>query len=221
MVNKLQQEFDAQDISSMDAPYRALFINSLGGFKSANLVGTKDPDSGSNVAIMSSAVHIGANPPLLAIVIRPDGGDRHTLKNILQYKCFTLNHISEDILFPSHQTSARYDDRVSEFDAVGLTEFWQDGFNAPFVAESSIRMGLEFRQHIPLDINGTHFVIGEIVNVSVPKAAIQTDGAVMISQANSVALSGLDTYYSAKLLGRMAYSKTDVAPDWLTKKISS
>jgi flavin reductase (DIM6/NTAB) family NADH-FMN oxidoreductase RutF len=219
MVNKLQQEFNAQDISSMDGPYRALFINSLGGFKSANLVGTKDQDSGSNVAIMSSAVHIGANPPLLAIVIRPDGGDRHTLKNILQYKCFTLNHISEEILFPSHQTSARYDDKVSEFDAVGLTELWQDGFKAPFVAESSIRMGLEFRQHIPLDINGTHFVIGEIVNVSVPKAAIQTDGAVMISQANSVALSGLDTYYSGKLLGRMAYSKTDIEPDWLTKEI--
>ena len=219
MVEKMQQEFDAKDISRMDSRFRALFINSLAGFKSANLVATKDQDSGSNLAIMSSAVHIGASPPLLAIVIRPDGGDRHTLNNILQYKCFTLNHISEEILFPSHQTSARYDDKVSEFDAVGLTEFWQDGFKAPFVAESSIRMGLEFRQHIPLDINGTHFVIGEIVNVSVPKAAIQTDGAVMISQANSVALSGLDTYYSGKLLGRMAYSKTDIEPDWLTKEI--
>ena len=215
MVEKMQQEFDAEDISSMDAPYRALFINSLGGFKSANLVGTKDQNSGSNVAIMSSAVHIGASPPLLAIVIRPDGGDRHTLKNILQYQCFTLNHISEEILFPAHQTAARYDDDVSEFDAVGLTPLWQDGFDAPFVAESSIRMGLEFRQHIPLDINGTHFVIGEIVNVSVPKVAIQADGAVMISQANSVALSGLDTYYSAQLLGRMAYPKTEIKPDWL------
>ena len=219
MVDDKQQQFDAQDIRNMDGPFRALFINSLGGFKSANLVGTKDQNSGSNVAVMSSAVHIGANPPLLAIVIRPDGGDRHTLKNILQYQCFSLNHISEEIIFPSHQTSARYADAVSEFEAVGLTEVWQDDFNAPFVAESAIRMGLEFRQHIPLDINGTHFVIGEIVNVSVPKAAIQTDGAVMISQADSVALSGLDAYYSTKLLGRMAYSKTDNDAAWLKDKV--
>jgi flavin reductase (DIM6/NTAB) family NADH-FMN oxidoreductase RutF len=215
VVGKIQQQFNAQDISSMDAPYRALFINSLGGFKSANLVGTKDQDSGSNVAIMSSAVHIGANPPLLAIVIRPDGGHRHTLKNILQYQCFTLNHINEEILFSAHQTAARYADDVSEFAAVGLTHLWQDGFDAPFVAESSIRMGLEFRQHIPLDINGTHFVIGEIVNVSVPKAAIQTDGAVMLEHANSVALAGLDAYHSTQLLGRMAYPKTALKPDWL------
>ena len=89
------------------------------------------------------------------------------------------------------------------------------------MAESAIRMGLEFRQHIPLDINGTHFVIGEIMNVSVPKAAIQADGAVMISQARSVALSGLDAYYSTQLLGRMAYSKTEKEPAWLKIKSSN
>ena len=53
------------NITALEKHERELFINSLSGFKSANLVGTSDATQNSNLAIVSSVVHLGANPPLL------------------------------------------------------------------------------------------------------------------------------------------------------------
>ena len=61
-------QFYSKDFDQMEKFYRAKFINSLSGVKSANLVGTVDKNGQENLSIVSSAVHIGANPPLMAIV---------------------------------------------------------------------------------------------------------------------------------------------------------
>ena len=70
-------------IAQMPSRKRAALVNSLSGFKSANLVGTVDQYGRSNLAIMSSVVHLGSHPPLLALVVRPGGEDRHTLSNLI------------------------------------------------------------------------------------------------------------------------------------------
>lgn len=57
---------------------RARFINSLSGFKSANLIATQDKQGKTNVAMFSSVVHLGASPALVGFVMRPDNNDRHT-----------------------------------------------------------------------------------------------------------------------------------------------
>ena len=44
---------------------RAHFINCLSGYKSANLLGTQDKTGQTNLAIVSSVVHLGANPALV------------------------------------------------------------------------------------------------------------------------------------------------------------
>ncbi|MCJ8275234.1 MAG: flavin reductase family protein, partial [Bdellovibrionales bacterium] len=46
-------------------------VNSLSGFKSANLVGTQSKDGQTNLAMFSSFFHLGANPPLMGFVLRP------------------------------------------------------------------------------------------------------------------------------------------------------
>jgi flavin reductase (DIM6/NTAB) family NADH-FMN oxidoreductase RutF len=86
-----------------------------------------------NTAIVSSVVHLGANPALIGYVSRPNTVERHTVENIKETKFYTINHIHESFIKQAHQTSARYGKDVSEFDAVGLSAEFIDNFHAPFV----------------------------------------------------------------------------------------
>lgn len=56
-----------KDVLAMPDRKRATLMNYLSGFKSANLVGTTDAQHRHNLAIFNSVVHIGANPPYLAL----------------------------------------------------------------------------------------------------------------------------------------------------------
>ena len=202
---KLSQD----NITALEKHKRVLFIISLSGFKSANLVGTADAKQNSNLAIVSSVAHLGANPPLLAMVMRPHSVPRGTLENILDTGVYTLNHVHTDIYHQAHQTSARYPENVSEFDEVGLTEQWEDNFNAPFVQESHIKIGMQFREKHTLDINDTEFVIGEIVSIEMPDEFVAEDGFVSLEKAGTVAVSSLDTYHSPQTLGSLSYAKPE------------
>lgn len=203
---------DDQHIAALDKRYRAALINAVTGFKPANLIGTADAQHQSNVAIMSSVVHLGSRPPLLGLVIRPDPVDRHTLDNILETGFYTINHVGEHFVEAAHQTAARYPREVSEFDATGLTAHWHDGFPAPFVGEATIRMGMRLREHQELAINGTHFIIGEIVLLEIPDDCVDAEGRLNLVRAGTVALSGLDTYHAASPLKVMAYARPENAP---------
>ena len=61
-----------EQLAKMDQRERAAFINSLGGFKSLVLIGTQSKNGQSNLAVFSSLFHLGANPPLFGIIVRPD-----------------------------------------------------------------------------------------------------------------------------------------------------
>lgn len=195
------------DLTNMEQRYRAMFINSLSGYKSANLIGTIDKEAKTNLAIMSSVFHLGAQPPLMGLIVRPDVAERHTLDNIRSTGVYTINHVNQNIYKQAHQTSARYPKTISEFDAVGLTTEFRDDFKAPFVKESMISMGLELREERLMEINGTHLIIGEIVEVSVPDNTVSDDGFVDLAKADTVAIGGLDGYFSAQLNERLAYAK--------------
>ena len=63
------------------------------------------------------------------MIIRPNSVNRHTLENIMETNCYTINHINKDIYKKAHQTSARYPKEISEFDAVGLTQEFHNKIN--------------------------------------------------------------------------------------------
>ena len=202
----------SSDIEDLERRRRAALINSITGFKPANLVGTVNAQGQSNLAIMSSLVHIGSHPPLLALIFRPDNAERHTLDNIRETRSYTINHVHSGIIDAAHQTAARYPGDVSEFAATGLKEHWHEAHPAPFVAEAIVRMGMTLRDEVPLAVNGTHMIIGEIVSLEVPIDAINELGALDPAKTNSVAISGLDSYHQGTLLQRMEYAKPDKAP---------
>ena len=203
---------DHKSLATMATRQRASLINSLTGFKSANLIGTANADGHKNLAIMSSVVHLGSHPPLLALVVRPGGEERHTLTNILSTRHFSINHVANHMVEAAHQTAARYPEHVSEFEATGLSpEWWQD-FDAPMVAEASVKLAMQLRDHQELAINGTHLVIGEVVQLDIPDHSLNEDFSLDLIATGTTALSGLDSYHSAQLEKKMAYAKPDLPP---------
>ena len=149
----MNNEYSLNDILAFEQRFRATFINSLGGFKSLALIGTRSRQGNTNLAIFNSLFHIGANPPLFGFIIRPDSVDRHTLNNILETGEFTVNHVLESFYEKAHQTSARYPSDISEFDATNLTEEYKAGYYAPFVKESHIQISAHFTQKIDIQEN--------------------------------------------------------------------
>lgn len=205
----MQKHIDYEAIMAMEKQMRVNFINSIGGFKSVCLVGTQNESKQINLAIHSSLVHIGSNPPLFGIVFRPGVVERHTMENILATKYYTINHINEKIYRKAHQTSARYPRNISEFEAVQLQSEFKNEFFAPFVKESVVQMAMEFKEKIDLNINNTVLIIGEVKAVYLPVNCLQVDGFLDIEKANSMTCSGLDSYHITQRLERLSYAKPD------------
>ena len=82
----------------------------------------------------------------------------------------------------------------SEFAACDFTEEWKPNFRAPFVRESPLQVGCKLRQHLLLEINDTHMIVGEVSELFFPSHARREDGALALDQMDLVTISGLDTY---------------------------
>jgi flavin reductase (DIM6/NTAB) family NADH-FMN oxidoreductase RutF len=109
------QQFTPAEWQSWERFYRANFINSLTGFKSASLIGTINAQGVPNLGMFSSLVHIGSDPALIGYINRPLAAAPHTLANIKANGFYTVNHIQASFLDKAHQTSAKYPDEVNEF----------------------------------------------------------------------------------------------------------
>ncbi|WP_316838413.1 flavin reductase family protein [Pedobacter gandavensis] len=205
-------------ISEMEKHYRISLINSLVGYKSLNLLGTISSDGVTNLSLISSAFHIGANPPLLGIVIRPEREHNDTLSNIKSTGHYTLNNVLPQWYKQAHQTSASYPSGVSEFDRCGFKKHYVSGFKAPFVAESTVRIGLELAEIIDIEINGTTILIGEIVQILADNNLIEENGNVDHIKAGTMTVCGLDSYFLPQMVGRLAYAKPGIEPQELTTK---
>jgi flavin reductase (DIM6/NTAB) family NADH-FMN oxidoreductase RutF len=200
-----------EDIDAMDRRVRAAFVNSLPGYKPANLIGSVSGTGQSNLAIVSSVVHLGSNPPLLAFMSRPLSVDRHTLQNIVETERYTINSVPAGMVGRAHQTAARYPREESEFEAAGFTEVYQEDFPAPFVSDSALRIGMAYHSQIQLP-NETVMVIGEVVSVVVPDRAFLPDGVLDFRAIDATAVTGLDTYHRGEQIARYAYAKPDLPP---------
>jgi flavin reductase (DIM6/NTAB) family NADH-FMN oxidoreductase RutF len=206
------RHFDGEDFSSMDQRFRTQLINSMPGIKSVNLVGTKSEDGFENLAIFNSVFHVGANPPFLGLVVRPDSVDRHTWENIQKTGFYSLSQVSTDFAASAHQTSARYAKEQSEFVEVGFTAEYRAGFQAPVVAESLVSIGLSYQEHHRVAANNTLVVIGKIEQLWIRESLIGSDGFVDLSKGNVLSCIGLDAYCSSQLLQRFEYAKPDLPP---------
>ncbi len=195
------------DLAEMPKRNRVQFVNSLSGFKSVNLLGTKDSYSLHNLSVVSSVIHLGANPSLMGVIFRPASVPRHSYENIKEHGYYTFNHIREDFFRRAHLASAKYPREVSEFEKTGLTPLMEEGFPAPFVKESLLRIGLKFVEEYKIRANETILVVGEILRITFPEEAMEEDGFLDLSRAGSLTLGGLDRYYDTRLIEGLPYAR--------------
>ncbi len=200
-------KLDSKEIMQLPTRYRARLINNISGFKSANLIGTRSGEGSENLAIFNSVVHIGASPPYLGFILRPTTVERHTYENLKSTGFYTINQVHAGIHREAHMTSGKFGRRVSEFEACNLTPEYRGEFQAPFVAESKIRIGLSYAEEHILSCNKTILVVGKVELLEVPGSAVAEDGHIALESLETVAISGLEGYFTATGLGRYDYYK--------------
>lgn len=199
--------FTKEKVLALESLYRRHLMNTLLGFKNAVLIGTKDKDGRENLAIFNSLVHLGANPPHIAFVMRPTTVERHTYDNIHQTGFYTFNHVHIDFVEKAHQTSAKYPKEVSEFEACGFTPLYEGTFPAPYVKESLIRIGMKFVEEIFIRTNDVYLIVGEVQEFYLPDDCLRSDGFIDLQKAGTAVISGLDAYYKAIEIARFSYAR--------------
>ena len=202
-------------IQNLDRKFRLNLINSITGVKPANMIGTVSSDGETNLAIISSVVHLGSDPALVGFVTRPtEEIPRHTYQNILDTTYFTINHVSAEYIKNAHYTSTKFPREISEFKECGFSEEYLDDFKAPFVKESLIKIGVKYRQQIPIELNGTRLMIGEIQTIIFPDDAVNEKGYMDLEGFNNVGIGGINQYYSLKKIGEFPYARLGDEPDF-------
>ncbi|AAZ26810.1 hypothetical protein CPS_0518 [Colwellia psychrerythraea 34H] len=141
--------------------------------------------------------------------MRPDNGSRHTLDNIICTKCYTINQVSAKFYNSAHQSSARYEKTQSEFTQLGFSEHYLGNIKAPFVKESRLKYAVKLKEIMPVSLNDTLFIIGEITHIICDKVAIKDDGYIDIEALETVTVSGLDSYHKSERLTRLSYAKPE------------
>jgi len=204
-----------QDIENTDRVKRLNLINSVSGIKPGNLIGTKSNNGQTNLAIISSVVHLGSNPAYFGFIMRPQKEvRRHTYENILETGHFTINHIHTSFIDRAHYTSAKFDKSVSEFEACGLTEEYKEDFHAPFVQESLLKIGLKRVEVLPIRVNDTIMVVGQLEHLFLPDDAMDARGYLDLGNMDNVGISGLNSYYTLNKVDEFPYARVTETPDF-------
>jgi flavin reductase (DIM6/NTAB) family NADH-FMN oxidoreductase RutF len=191
--------FDKEDIRNLAYVKKINLVNSVTGYKSANLIGTKSKAGISNVAVFS--------PAILGFVLRPTTVIRDTYNNIKETGVFTINPIFKSKIEDAHHTSAKYPEEVSEFDKTSLDEEYKDDWHAPFVKEAPIQIAMKYLEEYEIKANGTILVLAEIVKLHVREELLEEDYLINLSKGEIAAINGLDTYAVPTSNLRLSYQR--------------
>src|SRR5690606_28692463 len=137
----------------------------------------------------------------------------HTFTNIMETDYYTINHIHPEFIKNAHYTSGNFSKGISEFQRCGLTEEYFEDFNAPFVKESTFKMGLQFKEKIDITLNNTILVIGEIVQLLMPDTVLINDD-IDLQASNAVGISGLNSYYSLNKIEQFPFVRINEVPEF-------
>ena len=201
------QHFSKENIDALAIRYKNNLINSISGYKSANLIGTKNKTGNTNLAIFNSVVHLGSNPALLGFILRPTTVPRHSYQNMKETGVFTINHIRKDQIEDAHHTSAKYPENISEFDQTKLVEEYKQGCFAPFVKGAPVQIACRYVNDYLIKENDTLLVVGAIEHLFVQDEMLLEDGWVQLDKGEVVTVNGIDGYALPQFLERFPYAR--------------
>ena len=122
---------------------------------------------------------------------------------------YTINFVHTSFTKQAHFTSIKAKDNVSEFDISGLTPEYFADFKAPFVKESSIKLGMSYKQEIPIEANGTSLIIGQVEHILIPNGTMADAGHLDLGALDVAGISGLNTYYALEKIARYPYVRDE------------
>ena len=199
--------FSKAEIAELNNRYRNNLINSISGYKSANLIGTISKTGTTNLAVFNSIVHLGSNPALLGFILRPTTVPRHSFSNMKENGVFTVNHIAKNQIEAAHHTSAKYPEEISEFDQTELNPVYKNNFAAPFVEGAPVQIACRYVNDYLIEENNTRLVVGAIEGVYIDDKMILDDGWVQLDLGEVVTINGLDGYALPQLIERFPYAR--------------
>ena len=199
--------FSKAEIAELNNRYRNNLINSISGYKSANLIGTISKTGTTNLAVFNSIVHLGSNPALLGFILRPTTVPRHSFSNMKEVGVFTVNHIAKNQIEAAHHSSAKYPEEISEFDQTELNPVYKNDFAAPFVEGAPVQIACRYVNDYLIEENDTRLVVGAIEGAYIDDQMILDDGWVQLDLGEVVTINGLDGYALPQLIERFPYAR--------------
>ena len=196
-----------KDINKLDKSYKINLINSIIGAKSANLVSTISEKEVDNIAVFSSVIHLGSNPPLIGFIIRPqERRITDTYRNIKYLKKFGICSISSKMINKSHLTSKKTASDESEYKLFNIEKDYIDNFPVPFAKESQIKIGLNFIEEIFI-VNKCRLIVGEVEIIKI-NSSIAKSGNLNFDKLDGITITGISTYNEIKNPLELPYVKS-------------
>jgi flavin reductase (DIM6/NTAB) family NADH-FMN oxidoreductase RutF len=195
--------YDKNKIDELNKEFRIQLINSLPGFKSACLIGSKNQDGIENLGMFSTVIHLGSFPSLLGFIHRPVSTHSHTYKNIKANGYYTINQVKIDMIDQAHFASGKFDEMDSEFIKCSLTSEYVDGFSAPFVLECDVKIGLKLVEEVHIKTNNTILMVGEVEHILVEDYLVSDHGEINLVASKTSAIGAVSSYHKAEFINRI------------------
>ena len=196
-----------KDINKLDKVYKINLINSIIGAKSANLVSTLSDEGVDNIAVFSSVIHLGSNPPLIGFIVRPqESRITDTYRNIKYLKQYGICSISSKMIDKSHLTSKKTPSNESEYKLFDIEKDYIDNFPVPFAKESQIKIGLNFIEEMFI-VNKCRLIVGEVEIIKI-NSSIAKSGNLNFDKLDGITITGISTYNKIKNPIEMPYVKS-------------
>ncbi|MBU1702739.1 MAG: flavin reductase family protein [Candidatus Eisenbacteria bacterium] len=118
-----------------------------------------------NLAPFSFFGGVTSNPPLMGVGIGKgrEGGEKDTLKNILDTGEFVINMVDASLIEQANMTAAEFPAHVDEFQIADLTAVPSVKVRPPRVEESPVSMECRVEKILEVGAGPSHFVIGQAI----------------------------------------------------------
>lgn len=199
------RHWDESATKQLDKAYRRDLVNRISGARTAWLLGSWSDKTGNNLGLFSNVVHVGANPPLLGLIFRPETVKRDSLENIRENNEFSLNAVQPEMMEMAHQASAKYAADTDEFEAIGFEIERKNDSRIPFVSSALLQLQMQMEELHPIKANGCLFMISRIVGLHIHESALDEDD--LPDCAQWLHVCGLDQYVQSTPLKKLPYAR--------------
>ena len=202
----MKNEFSKELWDIWPSRFRAQFFNSLGGLKTAGLISTFNSNGKANSAVFSQIIHIGSSPPKWGFLFRPPTKRHQTYSNILRNSyfsfCLATSFISAKDL---HQTSANYNENISELDSLNVKWKNHGKYHVPLLLEGDFQLIFKHTQSHIMS-NQTVLLEAQIIQVF-SSLYPDSDGFIDLTKKTLISSQGTNAYSKADKVDKFPYAK--------------